>query len=58
MPWAGRECWGGSLKDASVKKREKQFDPPITRCYVAVVNSTLDLLLSDALLLSRAAVGF
>jgi hypothetical protein len=36
---------------------EKQFDPSWRVCYIAAVNGNLNLLLSSALLLSRAAVG-
>jgi hypothetical protein len=36
----------------------KKVDPLDCRCYVSPVNLNLNLLLSSALLLSRAAVGF
>jgi hypothetical protein len=37
---------------------KKQFDGRGRGCYVAVVNRNLNLLLANALLLSRAAAGF
>jgi hypothetical protein len=36
---------------------EKQFDPSSGVGYIRAVNGNLNLLLSNALLLSRAAVG-
>ncbi|HEY5913779.1 MAG TPA: hypothetical protein VJA21_24585 [Verrucomicrobiae bacterium] len=44
--------------EAVPKKSQKRIDLGPERCYVRLVNRKLELLLSSALLLSCAAVGF